>query len=422
MERERTSKNGIKIYEYKNPALHGFFISLFLRAGCMYENEENSGITHFLEHILVRNVNKSMGGNLYRELDRHGLECNASTFSEMVQFYVSGASGNFSLGADVIGRLFLPISLTSAEIDAERKRIKAEIRESDDKNALSSFSNEKVYDGTSLSRPITGTNTSVDKIGKTRLEEYRKSVFTKENTFIYVTGNYTDSDMDSLVEKISSYPLYSGEIHDTVAPVPTLFGKREGKVYLKNADFTMVRFNFDLDMTKVSVPETDLIYDLLFSGYSSSFFMEMSEERGLFYDISGSVERYRNIGTLSFSFELKEKDLIPALKLSVEILEDFKKKRLPDDALMKASYVDNAPMLYDDNRDFNFTMAYDNHIINLGYSSLDERIKAYDAITAEDIRRAACEIFTKNNLTLTLKGNKRKIDTPAIESILEMLG
>lgn len=422
MEKERTSKNGIKIYEYKNPALHGFFISLFLRAGCMYETEENSGITHFLEHILVRNVNKSMGGNLYRNLDRHGLECNASTFSEMVQFYVSGASGNFSLGADVIGRLFLPISLTSAEIDAERKRIKAEIRESDDKNALSSFSNEKVYEGTSLSRPITGTNKSVDKIGKTRLEEYRKSVFTKENAFIYVTGNYTDSDMDSLAREISKYHLYSGETHDTVAPVPTLFGKREGKVYVKNADFTMVRFNFDLDMTKVSVPETDLIYDLLFSGYSSSFFMEMSEERGLFYDISGSVERYRNIGTLSFSFELKEKDLIPAIELAIQILDSFKKNTLSDDALMKASYVDNAPILYDDNRDFNFTMAYDNHIINLGYSSLDERIKAYDAITAEDIRRAACEIFAKNNLTLTLKGNKRKIDTPAIESILEMLG
>ena len=36
-----------------------------------------------------------MDGNLYRELDRHGTEYNASTFSEMVQFYVSGASGEY---------------------------------------------------------------------------------------------------------------------------------------------------------------------------------------------------------------------------------------------------------------------------------------------------------------------------------------
>ena len=171
MEEKRIAENGMEIYGYRNPSLHGFFISLFLRAGCMYETEENSGITHFLEHILVRNVNKSIGGNLYRELDRHGLEYNASTFSEMVQFYVSGAMKNFSLGADLLLKLLCPITLSSAEIDSERKRIKAEIRESDDKNALSSFSNEKVYSGTSLSRPITGTNKSVDRIGKMRLEE-----------------------------------------------------------------------------------------------------------------------------------------------------------------------------------------------------------------------------------------------------------
>ena len=150
-------------------------------------------------------------------------------------------------------------------------------------------------------------------------------------------------------------------------------------------------------------------------------FMEMSEERGLFYDITGSVERYRNIGTLSFSFELKEKDLIPAIELAVEILNDFKKNTLNSDSLMKASYVDNAPMLYDDNRDFNFTMAYDNHIIKLGYKSLSERIKAYDSITGEDVRLAACEIFKSDNLTLTLKGNKRKINTCAIEDILKGL-
>ena len=421
MEEKRIAENGMEIYGYKNPSLHGFFISIFLRAGCMYENEGNSGITHFLEHILVRNVNKSMGGNLYRELDRHGLEYNASTFSEMVQFYVSGAMKNFSLGADLLLKLLSPITLSSAEIDSERKRIKAEIRESDDKNALSSFSNEKVYSGTSLSRPITGTNKSVDRIGKMRLEEYRKSVFTKDNAFIYVTGNYTEEDMDYLCHEVSKYPLYKGEKHETIAPVPTLFGKREGKAYVKNADFIMARFNFDLDMTKVSVPSTDLIYDLLFSGYSSSFFMEMSEERGLFYDITGSVERYRNIGTLSFSFELREKDLIPAIELAVEILKTFKEKTLESDALMKASYVDNAPMLYDDNRDFNFTMAYDNHIIKLGYASLCERIKAYESITGEDVRRAACEIFKRDNLTLALKGNKRKIDTGAIERLLKGL-
>ena len=64
-ERVRKTKNGVSIYSYKNPALHSFYISLFAKAGCMYEDEKYSGITHFLEHILIRNVNHLYDGELY---------------------------------------------------------------------------------------------------------------------------------------------------------------------------------------------------------------------------------------------------------------------------------------------------------------------------------------------------------------------
>ena len=39
MEKSYSSSSGAQAYAYKNPALHGFYISLFLRAGSMYENE-----------------------------------------------------------------------------------------------------------------------------------------------------------------------------------------------------------------------------------------------------------------------------------------------------------------------------------------------------------------------------------------------
>ncbi|MBQ1260811.1 MAG: insulinase family protein, partial [Clostridia bacterium] len=78
------TKNGINIYGIKNPAQHGFYISLFLRAGIMYEAADEVGITHFLEHILIRNVNRVMNGRLYETCDRYGIEFNASTYAEMV--------------------------------------------------------------------------------------------------------------------------------------------------------------------------------------------------------------------------------------------------------------------------------------------------------------------------------------------------
>ena len=418
MENKTIAKNGIPIYSYVNPASHGFFISLFLRLGSMYESERDNGITHFLEHIAIRNVNKIMGGELYSTLDKYAIEFNASSFSEMVQFYLAGAKENVGVAIDIVEKLFVPISLSREDIDAERDRIKAEIREADDVGSLSAFTQKTVWENTSLSRPITGTLGGVSKITRSRIEDYRYKNFTKDNLFLYVTGNVTDSDIEKLASSIGKYELNTGVYHDNLAPVPSGFGKRGGNVALKNADFTKVCYTFDLDMSRLSMPEIDLMYDTMLGGYSSKFFIEMSEKRGLFYDISGSVERYGNIGTLSFSYEVKEQRLLEATELTVDILRKIKTELLSDGELFKASYVDNAMMLYDDNRELNFTMAYDNHILGMRYKSLEDRRAAYKSITPERFRTVAGTIFTPDNLNLTLKGKQKKIDLDNLKAII----
>ena len=418
MEKNYKTKNGIDIYGYKNSSQNGFFISLFLRAGSMYESERDSGITHFLEHVSIRNVNKLYGGKLYAELDLRGVEFNASTYAEMVQFYTSGAVKNFKYAAQILSRLFSPIILTAGEIDLERRRIKAEIRESDDKNSLLAFSNGIVHKGTSLSRLITGSISGVSKITAKRLEEYRRRTYSVGNFFFYITGNYTDGDVEYLASLIEGYDFpKADEAHRNIAPVSAEHFCRDGAVQVKNSDFTSIRFSFDLDMKKLTVPETDLIYDMLLTGYNSKFFIEMSEERGLFYDISGAVERYRNIGELYFSYEVRPRDIDAAVEITLKILSEFKKTLHAPELLMKSAYVDNAYMLYDDARELNFTFAYDNHVMQLAYPSIEERRAAYERITGEDIRRAACEIFRPENLTLTIKGNKKKIDIQRINEL-----
>ena len=388
----------------------------------MYECERDSGITHFLEHVAIRNVNKLYSGALYAELDRRGVEFNASTYSEMVQFYVSGASDKFGFGAEILSKLFSPIVLDRSEIDAERKRIKAEIREADDKSSLLTFTNGIVHNGTSLARPITGTLSGVSKMSAARLESYRRSAFTAENVFFYITGNFTDKDVEYLSSLVSDRDILSSDTRRAnLAPISETHFNRPTEVFVKNDDYTMVRFTFDLDMTALSVPVVDLVYDMLLSGYGSRFFIEMSEVRGLFYDLTGAVERYKNVGELYFSYEVRPSDLEEAVKMTVKILDEFKKTLHAPDCLMKCGYVDNAYMLYDDARELNFTFAYDNHVMALGYSSIDERRAAYEKITPEDVERAAREIFRKENLTLTVKGNKKRINTSALTEIISKL-
>ena len=89
--------------------------------------------------------------------------------------------------------------------------------------------------------------------------------------------------------------------------------------------------------------------------------------------------------------------------------------------MMKAGYVTNAGLLYDESRELNFTFSYDNHIMNSGYRSVEERAEKYRVITPERVREVASIIFRPENLTLTLKGSKKKIDTKKLEEIIKKL-
>ena len=417
-ETKKTASCGIPVYAYPSDTNHSFVISFFVKSGVMYEEQGRAGITHFLEHTVIRNVNHHMKGELYSTLDRCGLEFNASTYSEMVQFYIVGAPKHFRVAADVISKVLLSIELDRREIDAERGRIKAEIRESGEKTSLAGFTQEKVFSGTPLARQIIGTVKELNSIGRRELEEHRARIMTRDNCFFYITGRFSPEDADYLLSLVDRYEPAEGKANSNAAEVPASFGKRDGGVYIKNADFTKLRFTFDVDMSKISVPELDLLYDVVLGGYSSDFFIEMSEKRALFYDLSGSVERYANIGTFSFSYELRESKLYEAISSTVAILNRYKTNPLPKERCMKAGYVDNSPMLLDDPRELNFTFAYDNHVMDLGYSCVEHRATVYDAVTPERLAECAKEIFTLDNLTLTLKGRRKSISEQRIRELL----
>lgn len=384
----------------------------------MYERAEENGITHFLEHLLYRNVNVLMGGGLYSTLDRLSIELGAATYNEMMQFNISGEYRGFEKMADIISLVFSPLALSGEEFSAELARVKAEIRESDDKAALATLVGSVANAGTPLERTILGTLGGISRLTRRKMEDYRRRIFNPHNVFLYVAGNFGDRELDYLERKISEFEPTHGECHENIAALPEKFGKREGRAHIKSADFTMVRFNFDMDMSALRPGEDDLLYDILLGGNNSRFYIELSERRGVFYDISGSVEKYKNIGSFAFTYEVRAGSLVEAVRLTLAILSDMKRRVLPEEECMKHGYVFGGELLLDDPRELGYTFAYDTEMMGYPYRDTSERAQMYSEITPERIREAARIIFKAENLVLGIKGNKRKIDKREIEKLL----
>lgn len=422
MEQHFETQNGIQIYAYPNEHLHSFCIALYVKAGCLYETDETCGITHFMEHIAFRNIDHIYEHHLYEYLDRYGLTFNACTYKEFVQFSITGSPKYFERAAEILTLVLHPLVLSKEEIDMERQRIKAEIREYDDKSTLDYFTDQIVWEDTPLKNPITGKKKILNAIGKRKLCKNHEEMYTTNHIFFYLTGAVDAQHIHLLSKHAEKYQLKkSNEYRTNTAPIPKTFFKRNGLVEIKKNDVFYVRFSFDIDTSKYTKAELDLFYDVLFSGHSGIIYQELSEKRGLIYSHDASLEQYSNIGNLYFSFEVQQASLLTAIEIIIEHLHKLKKIFPRDLACLTAPYIDNALMMCDHTEDLNWNFAYENHILNCNYADINARINSYAAVTEKRLIEMANEIFTRPNLLLTLKGKKKKIDTQKIKERLSQI-
>ena len=87
----------------------------------------------------------------------------------------------------------------------------------------------------------------------------------------------------------------------------------------------------------------------------------------------------------------------------------------------KVYYTDNACLMLDNAEELNWTMAYENHILNEKVKSIDEKRRLYESVTESDIKALAKKVFVRSNLVTGIKGKKKKIDTGRIKDIFAVL-
>lgn len=414
------TEGGIPVYFFPGENLHSFCLCLYVRAGSMFETDEENGATHFLEHLVFRNINHQMDGGLYRELDRMGLAFEGVTYREFVQFSVTGAPEHLGAAIGLLARILSPLSLPAKEIALERNRVKAEIREDGERYTLDYFTDRIVFGGTSLSRTIPGTAATLDRMSGAFLKRFQKSMFSAANIFFYLTGRATKEDALALCCAVEAYrPDASVPKRENIAPLCPAMFHRDATVALKNGKRCAVRLSADVDMAKVNDAELTLLYDILFGdGEQSRLHQALSERTGYIYSFRASMETYRNIAVISILYEIPQKRLEESVRLLAAVLAEA--KHSVGDALcyVRAPYTDNAGFVLDDAADLNWNSAYERRILELPYRTIEERVETYRAVTPAAVSRAAREIFRKDNLTLTVKGDARHIHMAALREIL----
>ena len=73
------------VFAYKKSTLIN--ISSWVRTGSINENDENNGVSHFLEHLMFKGTNKHKAGEFDRILESRGAAVNAATWKDYTFYY-----------------------------------------------------------------------------------------------------------------------------------------------------------------------------------------------------------------------------------------------------------------------------------------------------------------------------------------------
>jgi Predicted Zn-dependent peptidases len=422
MEKKLTASNGINIYYYKQPNTHSICISLYIKTGTLYESE-HPGITHFLEHLHFRKLGGRTQKDLYYQLECIGGHMGASTYKEFLQFYLTASPKYFKNLAKIASDLLGELEADIKDFYAEKRLVLSEIREDNQNNDVNFFSNKYIWKNTNLQNPVLGSISSVKAFTLQMLKDEKEKAFTRRNMFFYVTGNFSDADIDGLAREIERYSLNDrlGTQKNNIAEIPDGFMDRNAFVKIINRKYFMhnLKISFDVDFNMASRRELFFLDSILAGGLCSLIRAEIIEKKGFIYSFTTTVDEYANIGVYCFELEVYKSKLLDTVKSFISVLKEVKKTISEKDMLATIVFkTDNQMLFLDDPEGLNWQMAYLNHIMDNNFSDISELADSYRNIQKEQLVKIANDIFSADNTVLVSIGNKKGLSENKLHEIL----
>ena len=402
--------------------MHRFCIGVYVKAGCIYEPEELNGITHLYEHMVFRNIKNRYSEDFYELLTQNGLAFEAGTYKEFLYFTITGLPMGITLASEILSSLFDDISISKEDFKIEKNRVKAEIRESTEKQSLSYFADCEIWKGTRLSNTILGTCKTIDLISQKKINDYKNTVIASDNVIIYVTGNVDASQMKLIENAVSSMKVSDEKLNrENLAPMPLDFQNRKPVLICKNASYHRVRISIDIDNEECPFDVRDMLYTTLFVDENALIFQELSENNPLVYSYDSVFEQYKNISSLKLEYEISKKNIEESIRLIFNVFNRLKRGDFNFENNMQ-KLMTQWEILQDDVCDLNWSLAYENHI--LGDSAADyskDKFGRYNNLTKKKVMECAEKIFKSNNVSVAVKGDRKHIQSLDIVNFMKIL-
>jgi predicted Zn-dependent peptidase len=194
--------NGLRVIGETSPSARSVALGFFVRTGARDEKSEVSGVTHFLEHMVFKGTPHRTALEVNADFDRIGAQYNAFTSEEHTVFYAAILPEYLPPAVDILADILRP-SLRDEDFDMEKKVIIEEIGMYEDQPMWSAYDQAKrLYFGDHpLGHSILGTAESVGALTRDQMHTYFVHRYVAPNITVVAAGNFDWQALVLLLDK-----------------------------------------------------------------------------------------------------------------------------------------------------------------------------------------------------------------------------
>lgn len=415
-----TLKNGLRIITVPMPDNPAITVLVMVEAGSKYEDKKNNGISHFLEHMVFKGSSRRpKASDISRELDSIGTHYNAFTSHEFTGYYAKADKKHLSNILDIVSDMYQNPIFDINEMQKEKGVIVEEIRMYNDlpQRKVQDVFMELLYGDQPAGWNIAGSEDNVRAFTRKQLNDYRNKHYVANATTVVVSGSFIESSIVKMIE--DSFAKIPTDDKHTKLEVKESQSSPQIKILEKETDQTHLVIGVrTFPINDPRIPIVNVLSTILGRGMSSRLFSKMRDELGICYYIKADHEAFTDHGVLSIVAGVDNS----RVKRGIEgILEECKRLRdelVPQNEIKKAKdYISGTTMLELETSDARAEFLGYQEILKRKMESPEELIEKINAVTAEQVRDLAREIFVNDKLNMALIG-KTKHDT--IKSCLSL--
>jgi predicted Zn-dependent peptidase len=399
-----TLPRGLRLLTESMPHVRSATVGVWLTRGSRHESDAESGVAHFVEHMLFKGTTSRSAQVIAQTIDSIGGQLDAFTSKEFVGYYIKVLDEHVPLAIDLLGDIVMHPAFAPSDIEREQSVILEEIKMVEDApdDLVHEVFAQQFWHRHPLGRPILGTPDTVSSFDADRLRQYFGATYLAPNVIVAAAGHFEHERIRDLVGRVFE-GLLGGSSRPEDAPPAVTPG-----LVIRQKDIEQSHLCIGAPAYPHAHADRHAMYVLntvLGGSMSSRLFQHIREERGLAYAVFSSLATYSDAGAVTVYAGCATEKVTEVVDLTLAELRQLRCEPVPADELQRAKdHLKGSLTLSLENTSSRMSQLARQEMQFGRQFTLDEILAAIDAVSAADVQRVACDLFRDGAPVATVVG------------------